>query len=114
MTYIVISILLLVVAGAVGVANFVRRSGGKAVSRVAGYAHGVVALAAFVLLIASYSPSSPNWAYRLLALALIAGLVFFGINLATRKPPAWLGLVHGILGLAGLVLLVVVAFTGVG
>jgi len=117
MTLMVISIVLLVIAGLVGAANFARRARGKTMSPAAGYAHGVLALAAFVLLIVFYSAAHlakpPNLAYQLLALSLVAGFVFFGINLGTRKPPRWLALAHGVLALAGLVFLLLFVFAGI-
>ena len=46
--------------------------------------------------------------------AAIVGYVFFGINLARKKGPAWLGFVHGIVALAGFVSLVLSAFSSGG
>jgi hypothetical protein len=47
--------------------------------------------------------AAPNWAFRLFVLAALAGFVLFGIDVATKKLPVWLGFLHGAVGLAGFV-----------
>jgi len=107
-TLVLVSLILLVAAAVFGVLSFARRLASGTVSRSIGYVHGILATAAFVLLVIYYAAhlsGGPEWASRLLVVAVIAGFVFFGIDLANRRPPLWLSVLHGVLALAGLVLL---------
>lgn len=103
MTLIIICIALFAVAGSFGIINFVTHAGGGQPSRLAGDVHGAMALASLAL-VATYSfrhPSAaPDWAFSLLVIAALAGFVFFGIDVARRKPPQWLGFIHGAIALA--------------
>ena len=79
------------------------------------YIHGVVAATALVLLLvyAFMNPqSAPIVALILFVIAALGGFLLFGIDVATKKPPKWLGLIHGGVAVAGFVFLLVFAFMG--
>jgi hypothetical protein len=108
MTLVLLSLVLFVAAVVFSVLGFVRRLASGTVSRPLGYVHGILATAAFVVLVIYYAAhvsSGPEWAARFLVVSAIIGFVFFGIHLARSRPPLWLGILHGVLALAGLVLL---------
>jgi hypothetical protein len=117
MTLMVVSLVLFVAAAVLGILSFIRRAGGSQPSRAMGYVHGVLATIGLILVVvgsALHSWSGPEWAFRLFVVAAIMGYVFFGIERARKKGPAWLGLVHGIVALAGLVVLLLYASAGAG
>ena len=108
MTLVLLSLILLVAAAVFAVLSFVRRVTSGTAPRSIGYVHGILATAAFVLLVIYYAAhlsGGPEWASRFLVVAAIVGFVFFGIHLGRSRPPLWLGALHGVLALAGLVLL---------
>ncbi|HTO23799.1 MAG TPA: hypothetical protein VMQ10_15100, partial [Spirochaetia bacterium] len=60
------------------------------------------------------SPAAPIVALILFVIAALGGFTLFGIDLATQKPPKWLGVVHGLVAVAGFVFLLVFALAGGG
>jgi hypothetical protein len=116
MTLIVISLVLFIAAAVLAVLSFVRRVSGGQPSSAMGYAHGILATAGLVLAVVYSALHSwaGEWAFRFLVVAAIVGYVFFGIERARKKVPAWLGLVHGLIALAGFVVLLLFALAGGG
>jgi len=53
------------------------------------------------------SAAAPIVALILFILAALGGFTLFGIDVATKKPPKWLGFVHGAVAVAGFVVLVI-------
>ena len=74
--------------------------------------HGVMAaLALILLLIFSYGPSPGPWpSIIVFALAAMGGFVLNYRDITGKKVPKWLGIVHGLLAVAGFVLLLIFAF----
>jgi len=114
MALIVICIVLIVVAAIFGTVNFITRLAGGSPTRAIGYVHGAVATVSLLLVVISirHSTAGPDWAFRLLVVAALAGFILFGIDLATKKAPTWLGFHHGAVALAGFVFLLIFAFAG--
>ena len=69
--------------------------------------HGVMAAAALViLLIYSYGPSPGPWpSIIVFALAAIGGFILNYRDITGKKIPKWLGIAHGLLAVAGFILL---------
>ena len=79
------------------------------------YIHGAFAAVSLVLLVIYsiiHSQAAPMVALVLFVIAALGGFTLFGIDVATRKPPTWLGFVHGAVAVAGFVFLLVFAFAG--
>ncbi|MGA2614481.1 MAG: DUF2231 domain-containing protein [Spirochaetia bacterium] len=55
-----------------------------------------------------------QWLLILFIIAALGGFLLFGIDVATKKPPKWLGFVHGAVAVAGFIFLLVFAFAGGG
>ena len=117
MTLVIVCIVLFAVAAVFGVINLVRILAADRAPRATVYIHGAFAAVSLVLLIIYSiinSQAAPIVAVILFIIAALGGFTLFGIDVATKKPPAWLAFVHGIVALAGFVFLLVFAFSGRG
>ncbi|HUI70050.1 MAG TPA: hypothetical protein VL354_05985 [Spirochaetia bacterium] len=115
MTLVFICIALFAIAAVFGVVNVVRIVAADRAPRATVYIHGVFAAVSLVLLLIYsiiHSASAPIVALVLFIIAALGGFTLFGIDVATKKPPTWLGFVHGAVAVAGFVLLSVFAFAG--
>jgi hypothetical protein len=115
MTMIIITIAVFALAAVFGAINLVRILAAGRAPRATVYIHGAVAATALVLLLvyAFTNPrSAPIVALVLFVIAALGGFLLFGIDVATKKPPQWLGVVHGSVAVAGFVFLLVFAFMG--
>ncbi len=105
-------IVLFAVAAVFGIINIARIVAADRAPRATVYIHGLFAAVALVLLIV-YSllnqQTAPIVALILFVIAAVGGFLLFGIDVATRKPPKWLGFVHGAVAVAGFVALLVTA-----
>ncbi len=106
---VVVCIALFAVAAVFGVINVIRIVVADRAPRATVYIHGLFAAVSLVLLLV-YSlmntASAPIVALILFIIAALGGFTLFGIDVATKKPPKWLGFVHGAVAVAGFVVLV--------
>ncbi len=117
MTLVYVCIALFAVAAVFGVINLVRLLASGRPPRATVYIHGVFAAVSLVLLVVFAivrTGTAPIVALILFIIAALGGFTLFGIDLATQKPPKWLGVVHGLVAVAGFVFLLVYAFAGSG
>jgi hypothetical protein len=117
MTMVFVCIVLFAVAAVFGVINVIRIVAVDRAPRATVYIHGVFAAVSLVLLVIYSiirSSAAPIVALILFIIAALGGFLLFGIDVATKKPPKWLGFVHGAVAVAGFVLLLVFAFAGGG
>jgi len=109
---VIICIVLFAVAAVFGVVNVTRIVVADRAPRATVYIHGVFAAVSLVLLVIYsiiHSQSAPIVALILFIIAALGGFTLFGIDVATKKPPKWLGFVHGAVAVAGFVLLLIFA-----
>ncbi len=115
MVMLIVNLALFAIAAVFGVVNVVRIVAADRAPRATVYIHGLFAAAGLVLVII-YSilnpAAAPIVALILFIVAALGGFLLFGIDVATRKPPKWLGFVHGAVAVAGFVFLLVFAITG--
>ncbi len=117
MTIVIVCIVLFAVAAVFGVINVVRIVAADRAPRATVYIHGAFAAVSLVLLLIYSivrSSAAPLVALILFIIAALGGFLLFGIDVATKKPPKWLGFVHGAVAVSGFVLLLIFAFTGGG
>ncbi len=117
MTLVIVCIILFAVAAVFGVVNLVRILAADRAPRATVYIHGVIAAVSLVLLIIYsivHSQAAPIVALILFIIAALGGFTLFGIDVGTKKPPKWLGFVHGAVAVAGFIVLLVFAFAGGG
>ncbi len=117
MTLVYVCIVLFAIAAVFGVINLVRLLASGRPPRATVYIHGVFAAVSLVLLIIFAivrTGTAPIVALILFIIAALGGFTLFGVDLATQKPPKWLGVVHGVVAVAGFVFLLVFAFAGGG
>jgi len=115
MAFVIVTIALFAVAAVFGVINVVRIVAADRAPRVTVYVHGLFAAAALVLLVVYsilHSSAAPIVSLILFIIAALGGFTLFGIDVATKKPPKWLGFVHGAVAVAGFVFLLVFALAG--
>lgn len=115
MTMVVVCIVLFAVAAVFGVINVVRIVAADRAPRATVYIHGAFAAVSLVLLVVYsiiHSQAAPMVALILFIIAALGGFLLFGIDVATKKPPKWLGFVHGAVAVAGFIFLLVFAFAG--
>lgn len=115
MAMVIVTIALFAVAAVFGVINVVRIVVADRAPRATVYIHGAVAAVALVLLLIYsfvHPQAAPMVALILFIVAALGGFLLFGIDLATRKPPKWLGFVHGAVAVTGFIFLLVFAFAG--
>ncbi len=107
---VIVCIVLFAVAAVFGVVNVIRIVVAERAPRATVYIHGLFAAVSLVLLLV-YSlmntASAPIVALILFIIAALGGFTLFGIDVATKKPPKWLGFVHGAVAVAGFVVLVI-------
>ena len=109
--YIVITLLGLAALLGMYLLSLILRS--KQVPKGATIIHGLMAGVALVLLIAysvSRENSGPLPSIIVLILAAISGLILNYRDLTGRKVPKWLGLGHGLIAVAGFVILLLIVF----
>ena len=112
MTLVIVCVVLFAVAAVFGVINLVRVVAAGRAPRATVYIHGAFAAVSLVLLVIYSiinSQAAPIIAVILFVIAALGGFVLFGIDVATKKPPKWLGFVHGAVAVAGFVFLLVFA-----
>jgi hypothetical protein len=117
MTLVYVCIVLFALAAVFGVINLVRLLASGRPPRATVYIHGVFAAVSLVLLVVYsvvHSQAAPIVALVLFIIAALGGFTLFGVDLATQKPPKWLGVVHGVVAVAGFVFLLVFALAGGG
>lgn len=117
MTMVVICIVLFAIAAVFGAINAVRIVAADRAPRATVYIHGAFAAVSLVLLVVYsiiHSQAAPMVALILFIIAALGGFLLFGIDVATKKPPKWLGFVHGAVAVAGFIFLLVFAFAGGG
>ncbi len=117
MTLVIVCIILFAVAAVFGIINLVRILAADRAPRATVYIHGVFAAVSLVLLIiyaVLHSAAAPIVALILFIIAALGGFTLFGIDVGTKKPPKWLGFVHGAVAVAGFIFLLVFAFAGGG
>jgi len=115
MTLVYVCIALFAVAAVFGLINLIRLLASGRPPRTTVYIHGAVAAVSLVLLVVYSilrSQAAPIVALILFVIAALGGFTLFGIDLATQKPPKWLGVVHGLVAVAGFVFLLVFALAG--
>jgi len=115
MIMVYICIVLFAIAAVFGVINVVRIVAAGRAPRATVYVHGAFAGVSLVLLVIFsiiHSQAAPIVALVLSIIAALGGFLLFGIDVATKKPPKWLGFVHGAVAVAGFVFLLVFAFAG--
>ncbi len=115
MAFVIVTIALFAVAAVFGVINVVRIVAADRAPRATVYVHGLFAAAALVLLViysVLHSSAAPIVALILFIIAALGGFTLFGIDVATKKPPKWLGFVHGAVAVTGFVFLLVFALAG--
>ncbi len=115
MTLVYVCIALFAVAAVFGVINLVRLLASGRPPRATVYIHGVFAAVSLVLLVVFAivkNGAAPIVALILFIIAALGGFTLFGIDVATKKPPKWLGFVHGAVAVAGFVFLLVFALAG--
>lgn len=117
MAMVIVCIALFACAAVFGVINVVRIVAADRAPRATVYIHGIFAAAALVLLVI-YSivraQAAPMVALVLFVIAALGGFLLFGIDVATKKPPKWLGFVHGAVAVTGFVFLLIFALAGGG
>jgi len=107
---VIVCIVLFAVAAVFGVINVIRIAVADRAPRATVYIHGLFAAVSLVLLVIYSiinSAAAPIVALILFILAALGGFTLFGIDVATKKPPKWLGFVHGAVAVAGFVVLVI-------
>ena len=117
MTMVIVCIVLFAIAAVFGAINAIRIVAADRAPRATVYIHGLFAAVSLVLLLIFsivHSSAAPLGALILFIIAALGGFTLFGIDVATKKPPKWLGFVHGAIAVAGFVLLLVFAFAGGG
>jgi len=117
MTLVYVCIFLFAVAAVFGLINLIRLLASGRPPRATVYIHGAVAAVSLVLLVVYAivrNGAAPMVALILFIIAALGGFTLFGIDLATQKPPRWLGVVHGVVAVAGFVFLLIFAFAGSG
>jgi hypothetical protein len=115
MAMVIVCIVLFAVAAVFGAINVIRILVADRAPRATVYIHGLFAAVALVLLVIYaiiHSPAAPIAALILFIIAALGGFTLFGIDVATKKPPKWLGLVHGAVAVVGFALLLIFAFAG--
>ncbi len=117
MAMVIVCIALFAVAAVFGLINLVRVLSTGTAPRATVYTHGAVAAVSLVLLVVYSilrSSAAPIVALILFIIAALGGFTLFGIDVATKKPPKWLAVVHGVVAVTGFVFLVVYALAGGG
>lgn len=117
MTMVIVCIALFAVAAVFGLINLIRVLSVGTAPRATVYIHGAVAAVSLVLLVVYSilrSSAAPIVALILFIIAALGGFALFGIDVATKKPPKWLAVVHGVVAVSGFVFLVVFALSGAG
>jgi hypothetical protein len=112
-----VTVALFAVAAVFGAINLVRLAASGRAPRVTVYLHGLVAATALVLLViyaVTNTAAAPIVALILFVVAALGGFLLFGIDVTTKKPPKWLGFIHGAVAVAGFVFLLIFAFAGKG
>lgn len=115
MTIIILCIVLFGIAALFGAINAIRIVVADRAPRATVYIHGAFAAVSLVLLLVYaliHSQAAPIVALILFIVAALGGFLLFGIDVATKKPPKWLGFVHGAIAVTGFIFLLVFAIVG--
>jgi hypothetical protein len=85
---------------------------GNKTPRAVVFTHGPLAITGVVLLIVYSSGQEPGPAESIIlfAIAAAAGIMMVVRDLAGKVVPKWLGIVHGVVAMAGFIMLLVFAF----
>ena len=117
MTLVIVCIVLFAIAAVFGLINLIRVLSAGTAPRATVYIHGAVAAVSLVLLVIysiMRSSAAPIVALILFIIAALGGFTVFGIDVATKKPPKWLAVVHGLVAVSGFVFLLIFALSGGG
>ena len=112
------SIILIGLAAALGIYMLYYLLAGLPVPKGMAFVHGPLALAGLIVLVVyAFTTSSHHKHYEsisLFSVAAVAGVVLIYRDLTGKKLPKWLGLLHGILALAGIVMVLMHTLGGSG